>query len=75
MDRRDCAFGIERKPALAARIFRPRVPSNAQRLQASFRQLDEILLERGYSECVADLEVCSLLSAPSVLTQNVSPFL
>src|SRR5689334_17588492 len=47
----------EREPALAAISRRPSVPGNQQRLHASARQLDQILLKRRYAECVANIEV------------------
>ena len=55
-------FGIEVEPALAALILGPRVPGDAQRLQAAVGKGDQILLQRIDAEGVADLE----LAGPAV---------
>ena len=51
---------VEVKPALAALVFRARVPGNGQRLHAPSRQFDQVLLQRTHAECVLDLVVVEL---------------
>ena len=58
--RLELAIGIEMEPALAALLLRARVPRHAERLQATARQLDQILLQRRQAERVLDLEVGEL---------------
>ena len=51
---RDLLVGIEMKPALAALLLRPRIPGQAQRLEAPARKRDQILLQRVDAERVVD---------------------
>ena len=48
------------EPALAARFLGPRIPGQRERLQASARQLDQVLLQRLDAEGVLDFEVGEL---------------
>ena len=50
-------IGVEMEPALAALFLRPRVPGDAQRLHPSVGKGDQVLLQRGDAEDVADLEI------------------
>jgi hypothetical protein len=52
--------GIEVEPAPAALLLRPAVPGNAKRLHPAVWKRDQILLQRGDAEGVADLEVGEL---------------
>lgn len=52
--RRDLLSGIQKEPPLAAARAWPRVPGDPQRLQASARHRDEILLQRINAERVPD---------------------
>src|SRR4029453_13928106 len=53
----DALVRIEMKPALAARLARPRIPRDGEGLESAAGQLDEILLQRPHAERVLDLEV------------------
>ena len=71
---RDLLVGIEVEPALAALLLRPRVPGEAQRLEAPAREGDQILLQRVDAERVVDLVVVQLRRpGPSVSTKKSSP--
>ncbi len=63
----DAAPRIQMEPAPPARGLRPRVPGDAQCLQAPARQLDQVLLQRGDAERVLDLVV----GGPAVRTVGV----
>src|SRR5512143_1277730 len=60
----DPLLGIQVIPPLAALVLRSRVPHDGQRLQASVRKWDEILLQRCDAERVLDLELGRLAIAP-----------
>jgi hypothetical protein len=49
--------GVEVEPSLPALCLRPRVPGDAERLNAAIGELDEVLLERRGAEGVRDLVV------------------
>ena len=53
----DVLARVEVEPALPALLLRPRVPGDAERLQAPVREGDQVLLQRVDAERVADLEV------------------
>src|SRR5262249_20344904 len=48
------------EPALPARLLRPTIPSDAQRLVAPARKRDEILLERPYTKGVGHFVIVEL---------------
>src|SRR5579872_5028501 len=52
----DLFVRVEMKPALAAFVFRSRVPGNRQRLNTTVWKFDEILLEWIDAESVFDFE-------------------
>src|SRR5262249_39738190 len=51
---------VEVEPALPTLVPGPRVPGEAERLEAPVRKSDEVLLERIHAERVGDLEVCEV---------------
>src|SRR3954447_3952953 len=51
---------IQVEPALAALFLWPRIPGDAERLQASSRQADQVLLQRIDAECVGHIVVVRL---------------
>ncbi|MCZ7566621.1 MAG: hypothetical protein M5U08_24755 [Burkholderiales bacterium] len=51
---------VEVEPALPARILRPGVPRDRERLDASVGKLDQVLLQWMDAVCVLDLEVGQL---------------
>ena len=53
----DLLVGVEVKPALAALVLRPGVPSERQRLEAAAGEGDQVLLQRVDAEGVVDLVV------------------
>ena len=61
----DFLVRVEMKPALAARLARARIPGDRQRLEATARQLDQVLLERPHAERVLDLEIGELAVRPA----------
>ena len=52
--------GVKVKPALPAFILRPRVPRDGQRLKPTIRELDQVLLQWGYTERVLHLIISQL---------------
>ena len=60
----DVLARVEVEPALPALLLRPRVPGDAERLQAAVREGDQVLLQRVDAERVADLEVGELAVGP-----------
>ena len=56
--------GIEVEPALAAGRLRPRVPGDAEGLQAAARHLHQILLQRRDAQGEGDLELAGLAVGP-----------
>src|SRR5262249_54935676 len=60
----DRLIGIKMEPALTARVSRPRVPGDRQRLKPPVGKSDQILLEREHAEGVGDLEIAHAAVAP-----------
>ena len=60
----DLFIGIEMKPALAALLFRARVPGQAERLHATIGHFDQVLLQRVDAERVFDCVFFQLAAWP-----------
>src|SRR5262249_24409316 len=61
--------GIKVKPVLTARRHRPRVPGDAESLQAPARQLHQVLLQRLDAQRELDLEVAGFAVRPRGVNQ------